>query len=260
MALSQSKSLGGRQPSRRGLQWWTGRHSGRAHDPSRRRPRVLGRSPCWGWRLRRRIQRRRRRGVAWPWLPPRRLSANLFRRDTAWAGQIDTWPFAWHSGSSVVSSRNFWTLGSRINGLPFPVRTALHWNFTVWVWRAGSSHASSVPHSIVLKSAQGPRLQWCLKPLTRANNRLHMKMRLLKQIPTLSFGSEGHPLIRRFPQLDWNPSIASFRAQTMYLFGQVVTRVRLSCRTLKSTRIRLSQMRGSRDVSLRNILIVGWYM
>ena len=111
-----------------------------------------------------------------------------------------------------------------------------------------------------LKSARGPRLQWCLKPLTQANNRLHMKMRLLKPIPTLSFGSEGHPLIRRFPQLDWNPSIASFRAQTMYLFGQVVTRVRLSCRTLKSTRIRLSQMRGSRDVSLRNILIVGWYM
>ena len=39
-------------------------------------------------------------------------------------------------GPSVVSSRNFWTVGSRIYGLPAPVRTALFSNFTIWGWPA----------------------------------------------------------------------------------------------------------------------------
>ena len=45
---------------------------------------------------------------------------------------------------SAVSSRNFWTVGSRIYGLPSSVRTALHSNFTIWGWRAGYSHDSSI--------------------------------------------------------------------------------------------------------------------
>ena len=44
----------------------------------------------------------------------------------------------------VVSSRNYWTVGLCIYGLSCPVPTALHLNFTVWEWRAGSFHDSSI--------------------------------------------------------------------------------------------------------------------
>ena len=73
-------------------------------------------------------------GVAGPWLPPTRLSAGLFWRDTAGTCQVDARPFAGQGMGrpSVVSSRNFWTVGSRIYGLPCPVRTGLHSNFTIW--------------------------------------------------------------------------------------------------------------------------------
>ena len=87
--------------------------------------------------------------VAWP-VPPRlRLSTSLFRGDTAGAGQVDALPLPASGGSTVVSSRNFRTVGSQIYGfkLPLPVQMALHSNFTLTIlgWRAATSHPSSVP-------------------------------------------------------------------------------------------------------------------
>ena len=47
--------------------------------------------------------------------------------------KVDAQPFASHSVSNVDSSRNFWTVGLRMYGLPTPVRMVLPPNFKIWL-------------------------------------------------------------------------------------------------------------------------------